>query len=168
MARTNIPNIIIEHANLIFMNFSGNATKFTPKGVRTFSVILDEKIAKAMTKDGWNVKWPKPNEDGDVRDPHISVRARFDVKPPLVYMITSNNTTRLEEDMISILDSVDITNVDLIINAAWWKDNDDNDRVKAYLKSMYVTIDEDPLAKKYAAVIDKARGSADEDYSERD
>lgn len=154
MARTNIPNAVMEGVDLIFLNFSGKPDKYHREGgYRSFSIIVDPKTAKAMEKDGWNIKWPKPRDDGEVKDPTIAVHARFDIKPPLVYMLTGKNRTRLDEDMISILDSVDIMNVDLIINASSY-DMNDKPGIKAYLKSMYVTIEEDPLAKKYAELDD--------------
>ena len=56
----------------------------------------------------------------------------------------------LTEDEISMLDSVEIENVDLIVNPSRYDSKiTGKPGIKAYVKSMYVTIVEDDLRKKY-------------------
>lgn len=147
--RDEVKTFMVEDARIIFRNFAGREEMYNPAGVRSFAVILDEKTATQMVKDGWNVKWPKPNEDGEIGDPFIPVGLRFDVYPPRIVMITSRARTNLTEDNVEVLDWANISSVDLICRAYTWAVGEKGG-IKAYLKSMFVTIDEDYLERKYA------------------
>jgi hypothetical protein len=61
----------------------------------------------------------------------------------------------MTEDTVEMLDFVDVANVDLILNPYEWVVNGKTG-VKAYLKKMFITIREDPLELKYAALEDAA------------
>lgn len=149
--------VIMEGVQLRYLNFSGGPDKFNPKGgVRGFAVLLDEKVAKAMARDGWPVKVPTARKDDDGEDipavPYLKVAVRFDKYPPQVFVITSKNRTQIYESDIAMLDSADMVNVDLIVTPSSYTNRDGQPAIKAYLKSIYVTIEEDYLAQKYAAI----------------
>lgn len=146
--------VTIEDARLIFCNFAGREGTFNAAGDRNFCVVLDDATAKRMAKDGWNVKFPKDIEDPDMqdqKDAFLPVAVKYKVRPPTVVMITSNGRTFLKEDTVEILDGMDFSQVDLIVNASRW-DINGKTGIKAYLRSMYVTILEDDLERKYANV----------------
>jgi hypothetical protein len=63
-------------------------------------------------------------------------------------MITSTARTNLSEDMVDILDWANFETVDLIARGKEWDDNG-RKRFKAYLQSLYVTIEENALERKY-------------------
>lgn len=151
-------NLIIENARIGFRNFSGKPGKFNPEGVRNFCVFLDSEIAKNLEKDGWNVKHLKPREEGDEEQAYLQITVRFDNIPPNVVICSNNGKSRLDESEIAMLDWAEINNIDLNITPYEWNYNGSNG-IKAYLKSMFVTIESDPLEEKYMKVPDSANSA---------
>jgi len=147
--------VVLENRRILFRNFAGEEGRFNAKGNRNFNVVLEPEEAEAMLKDGWNVKYLQAREEGDEPLPRLEVTVKFGKIPPRVILITSRGKTSLDEDMIKILDWAEIENVDLIVRPYEWEVNG-KEGVKAYLKSIYVTIREDELEKKYMDVPDSA------------
>lgn len=141
--------VTIEDARIIFRNFTGLEGDFNRAGDRNFVVLLPPVIAQQMQEDGWNIKYLDPREEGDEPQPCVQVSVGYKVMPPRVVMITSKNRTDLREDMIDLLDAADIIKADIIIRPYNWEVRG-NRGVKAYLKTMFVTIQEDELELKYA------------------
>lgn len=148
-------NIRIEGARIGFRNFSGEEGRFNPKGRRNFCVFLEEDIAKDMEKEGWNVKWLQPREEGDEPQAYLQVKVVFGKIPPKIVLVTGKGKTRLDEDTVNILDWAEIQNVDLVIRPYNWEVNG-NTGVSAYIKTMYVTLREDEFESKYYDVPDSA------------
>lgn len=140
--------LTLEDAHLRFPNFSGKEGLYNAEGTRTFCVDLPEEIVQDLIDDGWNVRYTKIHEEGDIPIPYLPVEARFDNYPPKVYMLTETSRTLLDEDTIEILDVMDIRTIDLIVNASNWSVNG-NSGIKAYLKTLVATIEEDFLERKY-------------------
>lgn len=140
---------MIEDGQIIFRNFAGREGQFNPAGNRNFSVILDQKTAKAMLADGWNVRYLEPREEGDEETPYIPVAVNFNNWPPRIVMMTSRARTNLGPDEVEVLDWANIEKVDLLCRAYEWTVNGKSG-IKAYLKTLFVTIEEDYLERKYA------------------
>lgn len=144
--------VLMEGVRIVFRNFAGKEGQYNREGDRNFAVLLDDKVADAMAEDGWNIKWLKPREDaeeGESEQAYIQVSVNYKGRPPRVVQITDRGRTNLDEHSCEVLDWVDIKNVDLIIRPYAW-DVNGKTGIKAYLQSIYVTIDEDELEKKYA------------------
>lgn len=145
-------NITIKNARLIFRNFAGEEGMYNRKGDRNFNVILPQDVAEELEKDGWNVKYLKPQDDDAERgDAYLQVSVSYKNRPPLVALITSRGRVNLSENEVEILDWVDIAKADMIINPYEWAVNGKSG-IKAYLKSLFVTQDEDELEREYADV----------------
>ena len=149
MAQDNI--VVMEGVRIIFRNFAGKEGQFNREGDRNFAVLLDDTMANTMAEDGWNVKWLKPREDDEEESPqaYLQVSVNFKGRPPLVMLVTTRGRTKLDESAVEELDWVDIKNVDLIVRPYEWAVNGKTG-IKAYLQSIYVTIEEDILQIKYA------------------
>ena len=145
--------VLMEGVRIIFRNFEGKEGQYNRAGDRNFAVLLDDTTAEAMAADGWNVKWLKPREDSEEEEQpqaYLQVSLNFDKgRPPRVVMITTRGRTNLDESTVEMLDWADIQNVDLIVRPYTWEVNGKTG-IKAYLQSIYVTVEEDELERKYA------------------
>lgn len=146
-------NIVIENARIMFRNFSGEEKRFNPVGRRNFCVFLETDLGKVLEEDGWNIKWLEPrdeDEDGEPQ-PYMQVTVSFDHVPPKIVLISGTVNTLLDDSTIDVLDNAEIANVDLIIRPYNWEVNGKTG-VKAYVKSMYVTLEDDEFSEKYDAL----------------
>lgn len=146
-------NITIEGAHLIFKNFQGKATEYNDAGKRNFGVLLDDDLATQLEEDGWNIKYLKPKADDP--DQHeqawLKVNVKYGQYPPVAQLINSRGRIKLTEDTIDQLDWTRMKNVDLCIRPYNYPATKSRDAgVSAYMRSIYVTIQEDELEEKYA------------------
>jgi len=146
-------NLVIEGARIGFRNFAGKEGKFNPAGQRNFCVFLEPEDGANLEKIGWNIKWLDPREEGDVETPYLPVAVNYKNIPPNILLISGQGKNRLSEAEVDILDWAEIKNVDIVIKPYNWEVNGKRG-VKAYVKSMYVTIIEDEFAEKYYDVPD--------------
>ena len=155
--------VLLEGVRIIFRNFAGKEGQYNREGDRNFGVIIpDQATAEQMLQDGWNIKYLKPREDEDEGDdsgeetPWLPVKVGFGKgRPPQIYLVTQGGKKRtlMDESTVAELDWVDILNVDMIVRPYNY-DVSGRQGISAYVQSMYVTIEEDPLRAKYEAMND--------------
>ena len=139
-------NTIIDGAQIWARNFSGKEGRFNAAGNRNFNLWLDPKMAAALKKDGWNVKEYAPKTDPDAEPrPFIKVAVNYNYIPPKIYRVGANNKkVSLDEDSVGNLDWEEIKNVRIVVRPYHWEVNG-----KAYVKTMYVEVEEDPFESQY-------------------
>ena len=142
-------NITIEGARIIFRDFSGEKNRYNND--KTFTLALEEELADRLYDDGWPVRWLEPRNDDDGRTPILTVKLMFGKYPPQVVMITGGKKKVLGENEVHILDWANFENVDVKITPYNY-DFNGKKGVKAYLKSLWVTIAEDEFERKYQSI----------------
>lgn len=163
MTTNRVSAVTIEGTRLVFRNFSGEKGKFNKKGERSFCTVLPRDLALQMKEDGWNVKQFKARED-DVDEPdfYVQVKIGDSGRPPKMVLINSRGRVDIPVEEADILDWVAIAKADLIINPFNWE-RDGNTGISAYLRSLYITADEDELERKYADVPDAGSAIIDDE-----
>lgn len=142
------PNLMIEGATLLFRNFTGAEKDFNSEGDRNFCVVIEPELAEKLKAERWRIKQLKAREEGEPGDYYMQVKVNYKTgRPPRCVLITSGNRTELGADEVGMFDVADMGNVDLIING-YWSDMSGGG-YSCYLKTIFVTINEDELEKKY-------------------
>ena len=155
-------NIVLENARIGFRNFSGKEGKYNPAGRRNFCAFLETALARTLVKDGWNVRWLAPRDEQEEPQAYLQVAVSYENIPPKIVMITSGGKTLLDEDSVTELDWAELAEVDLIIRPYNW-DVNGKKGVKAYVKAMYVSIEEDEFEKKWACRAETPARAIEED-----
>lgn len=149
--------IVLENIEIKFRNFEGREQPFNPKGKRNFAIVVkDQEMADIFASYNLPTKTTevKIDDDGDERGGETILKVKVNLdneRPPALWLITERGRTRLDEETAPMLDFCDIVNVDVVITPYNWNYNGSTGR-NAYLKSIYVTINEDPLERKYGVM----------------
>lgn len=147
-----------------FRNFAGKEGRYNKAGDRNFCLLLNPEDADEMLKDGWNVRFLDPRDEGDEPTPYIQIKVGFGGKgrPPKIVLVTKRGKTQVDEETVNTLDWAEIEKADIAINPYHYEVNGKSG-VKAYLKTMYVTIAEDDFEDRYYDVPDSAQNIVDEE-----
>lgn len=146
-------NLLLEDVRICFRNFSGAPDKFHTNGCRpNFCILLDEGTGLRLAEDGWRVK-PLHRRDGDEETNYVlKVNINFDSRiPPNILLISELGKKKLTKDTLAALDYADVKTADVVVTPY---QREPGDPFSAYLKTMSVTIFDDPIALKYKDVPD--------------
>lgn len=150
-----IENLTFNNAKIKWKNFAGEErAPFNAKGNRNFVIELDDiEQYEALQELGWSPKLQKPTENNEDPKPFLPVTVKYTAngRPPRAQLINSRGRVALNEDSLFALDFADIEKVDLVIRAFQWEFNG-RTGVKAMLVSIYVTVHEDELERRYASI----------------
>lgn len=140
----------VNDTRIIYRNFRGEGSKFNRKGDRNFAMIIPtQDLADELISRGWNVKIKEPREEGEEPFIYLPIKVKFNDRGPQIYLVTGNRINRLDEDVVSMLDDIDIRSVDLDIRPYDWEVNGKTGRT-AYLQAMEVTQEIDRFAARMA------------------
>ena len=146
----------LNNPEIFMINFAGRITDNNPKGHRQFAVkIPTEELAIQMKEEGWAVWYTKESEKYGPPQACITVEMRYhhekelEYLNPKIYKVTSRKKTLLTEDLVADLERDEIIDIDLWINPSHWTVNGKSG-IKAYVDTMWVTIEEDDTVLKYA------------------
>ena len=155
-----LEKIALENVRIVWPNFTGLANKYNVEGNRNFNVELTEDQAALLDEQGFNVKVKDPYTEGDEPSYTLKIKASYSFRAPRVVLITSRGRTDLPEGTVNILDWIDIKTADIIITPSVWNRRDlphfdrnfvgPEDKSTAYLRSAYITQEEDEFDLKYA------------------
>ena len=135
-----------------FRNFRGEKRKFNDAGKRNFNLSLNlpvEALDELASFD-LNIKELAGNEEyGDEPTRFVKVNINFDSKvPPELYLVSGRNMKELTQNELGLLDGARFTNVDMVINTY----HSAPGKCSLYLNKGYFTIEQDPIAAKYAGL----------------
>lgn len=148
MPRQEQPRVTVRNADISFRNFEGREDRYG-KFEKKFGIRLTDEFAQTLLKDGWPVKYPTPEEDGEEKSPYIVVHVGYKGGyTPRVAMVTTTDTVDLSEAEVQLMDAADIAKADVIFQMGHWEVNGKTG-TKAWLKTFVATIDEDELESEY-------------------
>lgn len=150
----------IDGNDILYRNFNGAVSRFNNTGAKKFTVRLNEEIALDLKQKGYNIK-QKELDNGEFTY-QLEVFINYGSYAPNIYAITGNVKKLLDDNTVKSLQGADIISVDLCIRPYNWELNGKTG-VKAYVKYMYVNIEEDPFADDYAYLDDGALDYGEEE-----
>lgn len=94
----------VQGSAIKWRNFEGKAGKFNAEGDRNFCLLIDPDSADVLQSEGFNIRYLKPREDGDVPVPYLPVKVAYGKgRPPKIVMVTKEERQILMKIPLSFL-----------------------------------------------------------------
>ena len=131
--------IEISNAKILWKNFTGELGFYNKEGGRNFCLVLsDDASVNFFKQNGYSVAVkPSGVEVGEfIR--YLKVKLKFNNRKPAIILKSNNKTIRVDENLVSVLDSIKIKSVDMGIKPYHWElPNGEHGQI-AYLSNMTV------------------------------
>lgn len=138
-------DLTIVHGITVFpTNFAGEADgRYNTSHSRLVNIVVPEAVAQSLAERGWNVQEFVDKTTGDVILNHIQVVIDDDRNDPqgvalrsIIKLCTEydgvKTKTRLDRNNVSILDTMDISDISCVIHPFFW----DGVHAKGHVRSM--------------------------------
>lgn len=150
----------INDAHIIWVNLSGRALQYNEEGRRNFNVLLSKESYDALKDAGVNVR-TRPSRDPEGEPQYLlKVNVGYDYRPPVVYIDNGVNERELSVSELGLIDDAamdgSIAHVDISFRASRSRKRTDDYGLSAWLKSMYVRVNEDPIVRRHRERMDAA------------
>lgn len=150
--------IVLEDVRMLpgqFRNFKGEMRRnakgkvVNNEGDRNFTIELSLDQAEKFRDMGFTVNTLPGRDDFEEPTYIMKIKVSYRFKAPKVVVCVGRTKTLLSEETISELDWADVESVDVTFTKSHWT-QPDREGETAYLNSMWVTLMDDPLERKYA------------------
>ena len=155
----------IDGGRIVHRNFEGRPSKYNKKGDRNFSLVIpnallidvcdeipDDAIATETVADylsslGWNLKVKPPREEGEEEFIFLPIKVNLNGRVN-IYLASGSRMTKLVEETVPVVDSIDIEEVDMDIRPYHWEVNGKTGTA-AYLQTMKIVQRVDRFKEEY-------------------
>jgi len=147
-----IDDLEIENASIKwgFSHFDGREDTFNDEGDHNFTVIIDsEEEAQRLMAEGWNIRTMEGREEGDPPEYLLKVKISYRFEAPPIFFLKGTRRFRADEADLADIKRATVQQIDVIITPKPWVHGRDTG-VSAYVKEMYVKINESRFAQQYA------------------
>lgn len=140
--------ITIKDCSIAYKNFRGIGSDYNNDGDRNFTIVVDEKTAKALQEAGYNIRVQPGRREGDNDRYLLKVNVSYRFTAPNIYVVDAGLRTKLTEETVGRLDGANVDYIDLSFAPSRWKKGA-REGVAAYLKTLYVYLQVDELDREW-------------------
>lgn len=132
-----------------FSHFDGRQDTFNDEGDHNFTVIVDEERAQEMMAEGWPIKVMDGREEGDPPEYLLKVKISYRYEAPPIFFIKGDKRYRAGKEDLADIKRATVQQIDVIISPKPWIHGRDTG-ITAYVKEMYVLINQSRFGEKYS------------------
>ena len=131
--------IEISNAKILWKNFTGELGFYNKEGGRNFCLVLsDDASVNFFKQNGYSIAVKSSGVEVGEFIRYLNVKLKFNNGKPIITLKSNNKTIRVDENLVSVLDSIKIKSVDMSIKPYHWElPNGEHGQI-AYLSSMTV------------------------------
>lgn len=131
--------IEISNAKILWKNFTGKLGFYNKEGGRDFCLLLsDDASVNFFKQNGYSVAVKSSGVEVGEFIRYLKVKMKFNNGKPIIILKSNNKIIRVDENLVSVLDSIKIKSVDMSIKPYHWElPNGEHGQI-AYLNSMTV------------------------------